>query len=478
MLSEDQQARFSTGIRLFNFVVYPIALSVWAWVLLSVRATANDLKAGRNVTDEKRLQAQRRIVNFPWWLVATAAPAWLLTIPVLLMAVSSSPDALDINVYTDLPVSVVISGLMAVTHGMFAAEILSQHLLFPIVFAHGVPNEIPGAYPLSLKGRGALWTVSSVIFPIISVLLLAVVAHEPGEEQPQFVIAVGVIGILFAAVTSWMMGHLVGEPVDALRVASRKVAGGDLSTRVDTLRADEFGPLITNFNSMVAGLREKQHMQEQFGRHVGEEAAARIMAQDPGLAGTEQVITVMFADLRNFTARSEETLPHETVMVLNMFFTEMVNIVEQQYQGMVDKFLGDGFMALFGAGHPDSDHATHAVQAGRDMLTALVDLNERLQGQDIPALELGVGIHTGPAVVGSIGSQSRGDFTAIGNTVNVAARVESLTKSVDRPLLLTDATRDALTESIELETLPPQSVKGVTEPVPVFALRDLGEAPS
>ena len=137
---------------------------------------------------------------------------------------------------------------------------------------------------------------------------------------------------------------------------------------------------------------------------------------------------------------------------------------------MVNKYLGDGFMALFGAGDERADHADAALQAGADMLLRLRGLNDRFQQRRIAPLGIGIGIHTGLALVGSIGSASRLEFTAIGDTVNVASRVESVTKSVGVPLLITAATRQYLTREWKLVECEPQKVKGVVEPIVIFTL--------
>jgi adenylate cyclase len=220
----------------------------------------------------------------------------------------------------------------------------------------------------------------------------------------------------------------------------------------------------------VAELQEKQHLQETFGRHVGQKAAQQILQRDPSLGGIEQEVTVLFADLRNFTARSAVEPPQNVVALLNLFLTEMVEVVEQ-HEGMVNKFLGDGFMALFGVGEQHLNHAALAVAAGQEMLVRLEHINRYLTTQGKPALEMGIGIHTGRAVVGSIGSPQRLEYTAIGDTVNIASRVESLTKVLGEPLILTAATRAALRNAIATEPLPPQRVKGQPQPLSIHRVQ-------
>ncbi|MCA1991706.1 MAG: adenylate/guanylate cyclase domain-containing protein, partial [Coleofasciculus sp. S288] len=224
------------------------------------------------------------------------------------------------------------------------------------------------------------------------------------------------------------------------------------------------------FNHLVGELQEKQHLQETFGRHVGQKAAQQILQRDPNLGGIEQEITVIFADLRNFTARAAVEPPQKVVALLNLFLTEMVEIVEQ-HEGMVNKFLGDGFMALFGVGEQHVNHAALAVAAAQEMLVRLDHINHYLTTQGQSPLAMGIGIHTGRAVVGSIGSSQRLEYTAIGDTVNIASRVESLTKLLGEPLLLTAATRATLPPSFVTEPLPPQWVKGQPQRLSVYRVQ-------
>jgi len=218
--------------------------------------------------------------------------------------------------------------------------------------------------------------------------------------------------------------------------------------------ADEFGSLIGEFNHMVTELRDKEKLRQAFGLHVGRKAAEQIMARDPGLGGTEQVITVMFVDIRGFTARASGADPRHIVQTLNDFLRAMVHVVEEHHSGMINKFLGDGFMALFGAGLPSAAHADEALQAAVAMLACLEELNIDLAARGESALAIGIGLHTGPAIVGSIGSPERLEFTAIGSTVNLASRIESLTKAVGETVVLSDATKTSLCREFRFKRSP------------------------
>jgi adenylate cyclase len=236
-------------------------------------------------------------------------------------------------------------------------------------------------------------------------------------------------------------------------------------------RADEFGRLLGEFDNMIRELRDKEKLRQTFGLHVGKRAAEQILARDPGLSGVEEQITVMFVDMRSWTARTSVSGPREVVEIMNDFFRVTVRVVEEDHRGMVNKYLGDGFMAIFGAGDSGSNHASDAVAAGREILAAVRKLNDDLVAKGGAPIQIGIGIHSGPAIVGSIGSPRRLEFTAIGNTVNIASRIQGLTKTVGKPLLVTAEVRDRSGGSFSFEELPPQEVRGIDGRLSIFAVR-------
>jgi adenylate cyclase len=471
LLSPAQLAVFWSTVKIFNLCFYPTGVALWIWAVLSLRRPCEQLETNQPIAAEPLLRARQRVINLPWWGTFIAGIIWLLCIPTFLLTLSQAPGELNPRLFSDLPISFIISALIATTNGFFIVELLSQRLLYPILFREARPDRIPGAFPLSLRWRGVFLAFCGGVCPIASLLLLTLAPHTAEMRDSWFAIAVGGLGIAFSLSSAWMVGQLVVEPIKEIQRVATAVANGNLDVRIELLRADEFGPLIHDFNHMIEELQEKQILQETFGRHVGEQAAIKILQRDPSLGGIEQELTVMFADLRNFTHRCTTEPPEKIVSMLNQFLKDMVEIVEQQHGGMVNKFLGDGFMALFGIGEHPIHHSIQAVAAAQDMLEKLREINADLESKGRPPLKMGIGIHTGVAVVGSIGSNRRLEYTAIGDTVNVAARVEALTKRMGEPVLLTAATRQALPISILTEQLPPQWVKGQPHPLSIYRIQ-------
>lgn len=470
--TEHLKQRFDLTVIVFNATVYPLAMGGWIWLVASLFTALKQAVSQEAAISSPLLdQARRRVINLPWWGALLAGVSWLLCIPVFLLALVATGDPLKPALFVHLPISFLVSALISTTHSFFLIELISHRLLLPILFRNSPAHAVPGTWKVTVRGRGLLWVVSAGICPIGSLLLLSFAPNNPGMNPEWFALFVGSVGIAFGLCSALMIGRLVGEPIDLLSRAVRDVAAGRLDTQMSLQRPDEFGLLISEFNRMIRELREKEQLRETFGLHVGRQAAERIMASDPGLSGTEETITVMFCDIRNFTARCASQPADRIVRLLNAFLVEMVRMVEETHGGMINKFTGDGFMALFGVGGSPHQSADAALKAGQDMLRALPDFNARAQEQEpgFEPLAIGIGLHTGRAIVGSIGSPKRMEYTAIGDTVNVASRVESLTKILGQPIVFTQAVRDALAVLPDLIELPAQRVKGVEQSLKLFA---------
>jgi adenylate cyclase len=477
MLTPALRQRFFETVVAYNALVYPIGVYLWSKRIFSFRALLHRLQAdvaGQRPQLQELTKARRRLIHLPWFVAAICGVAWFLCIPVFVVALLQVQNPLDPRLLWHLPISFCVSGFIAVTHSFFLVELASQWGLFPIFFRDARADRTPNIFTLSLRGRGILWAISASICPIASLLLLMFAPPSSGMNEGWLAAFVGVIGIAFGMFTAVMMSRLVAKPIDQLRAAADAVSRGNLSVDLGSVgsgRADEFGQLLCEFDQMVRELRDKERLRQTFGLHVGRRAAERILARDPGLSGVEEEITVMFVDMRSWTTRASAASPAEIVEIMNDFFRVSVLAVEEEHRGMVNKYLGDGFMAIFGAGDCDSNHARDAVSAGRKILRAVNGLNSNLADQGRAPIQIGIGIHSGPAIVGSVGSPQRLEFTAIGNTVNIASRVQGLTKTMGRSLLVTEAVRIRSGESFTFEELPPQEVRGIEGRLTIFAVR-------
>ena len=294
--------------------------------------------------------------------------------------------------------------------------------------------------PLRWKLLGAL--------PLINVITGVVVSglSTDGTAQLEDLGLDVVVAVLVAFTISLELTLLVTrsvlQPVDELLEATDAVKRGDLDARVPVTSGDELGQLAGSFNEMMQGLSEREALREAFGAYVDPDVAQRVLEQgDELIEGQEREVTVMILDVRDFTAFAQRSSARETVTFLNDLFGIVVPCVTE-HGGHANKFLGDGLLAVFGAPDRLPDHADRALAAAGDIAAALA----RRFGDEV---RFGIGINSGPVVVGSVGGGGRLEFAVIGDPVNVAARVENLTSETGDIVLLTEATRCLLTEGAE-----------------------------
>lgn len=226
------------------------------------------------------------------------------------------------------------------------------------------------------------------------------------------------------------------QPIRDLAEGTKRVAAGDYSRRLPVFQDDDLGALTGSFNRMQAGLAERQRLHAAFGTYVAPSLAARLLEQgDDVFTGERREVTVMFVDIRDFTPFAEAHTAEDTVARLNALFEIVVPAVVDA-GGHVNKFLGDGALAVFNAPNDLAHHADAAISAAI--------LVHRLVSERLGELRIGIGINTGAVIAGTIGGGGKLEFTLIGDTVNVAARVEQLTKTTGDAILLTEQTVDAL----------------------------------
>ncbi|MBF0564144.1 MAG: HAMP domain-containing protein [Nitrospirae bacterium] len=251
---------------------------------------------------------------------------------------------------------------------------------------------------------------------------------KPYERLKTLLINIFATGFVLSILVSLKISHTVTRPVNILVNGVREILKGNYSFRVDVKQADEVGELASAFNNMSSGLEEKERVSDLLGKVVSPAIAHELMNKKVELGGEEVEVTILFADIRNFTAISENRPPKSVLNILNMYLTKMSGIIEEN-GGVIDKYIGDAVMALYGAPLKYQDAPDRAINTALAMLEALDELNERLESMDMPRLGIGVGINTGIVVAGNMGSERRLNYTVIGDTVNLAARLEDLTRN-------------------------------------------------
>jgi len=261
---------------------------------------------------------------------------------------------------------------------------------------------------------------------------------------------------------------LLVSPIRRLHAGVERLADGDLATRIPPTSRDEVGELTRAFNKMAESLLQKERIQRAFGRYASDYVLNTLLESPGGneLAGAEREVTIVFADIRSFTRLSEGMKARDVVSLLNEIF-QLISDRLLGRGGTIDKFIGDSVMAYFGAPMSDPDHAEHAVKAAIDIERAIAARNQQLGGGGL-RVEIGIGIHTGVVVVGTIGSDRRTDFTAVGDAVNVAHRLEKLARPGE--ILVSEAVQRRVRGAAALRFEGERQLSGRKEPVHVYSV--------
>lgn len=314
-----------------------------------------------------------------------------------------------------------------------------------------------------MEGYGAI-----VVVPVMVLVMMAARFVYEGYAHRGTVIEVAFLGGCFVAASlfmAWRFGNALREDCDHILSALNEVEAGRYNLTVDSSRPDELGRVAAGINDMASGLALRERIRDAFGRFVDPAIAEKVIRdinEDgqmvvPG--GVRQDVTVLMADIRDFTALAETIEPEALTALLNGYFTEMVGALSG-HGAMVDKFIGDAVMAVFGLdGRPD--HAHQAIRAATAMRTRLKAFNEALAKDGKAPLENGIGLHSGPVVAGLIGSAERLEFTIIGATVNLAARIESQARRPNPAILLSEEVARRIGNDIPVEIIGTAKLKGI-----------------
>lgn len=330
-----------------------------------------------------------------------------------------------------------------------------------IVFTDSDGVEYFGAYKrISIGDCGIITTIPSeiVMEPVYKTL----------KRILLIVTAVLCLSILFI----YFFSKTISNPVKSLTKASDQIEKGNFEISLKPKSNDEIGLLTERFVAMGKGLAERERLKTTFGKFINKEIAEKAAKGELSLGGETKDVTIFFSDIRNFTAISEKLEPVEVVEFLNDYMTRMVECVNVTH-GVVDKFIGDAVMAVWGApvsmGNSAKD-ALNCVRSALMMRAALIDFNKDRGGDKKPIIKIGCGINTGSVIAGQIGSDKRMEYTVIGDAVNFASRTESLNKPLGTDILITENTYELIKDYVLVEKMPSVTVKGKEKPVSMYAV--------
>jgi adenylate cyclase len=466
-LTTDQKAAFwDIAAPVYNVVAYPLCFSILIYLIWPMIRCLRQLRRGETVDPAFLELCQRRLINLPIVQLRVNPLGWLPGIVIFpwIIIACGGPKNAD-RIWLQFLVSFGVSTVFTTVQTFFLLQAYLTAYMYPDFFKTTRPETVPGIIAIPFMVRLVMLWAAVALMPMFALLAVAL-----NFTQAFFWFAWGLLAV--SAVSGggifWLVGRDLWRWIDLQSQATGEIAKGNYDIRIDHPRPDEWGKLTNHFNDMALALNQAWESHETLGQLVSPEVRDQILKRMHGFEVQVQEITVLFVDIRGFTTRCAGEPPERIGKLLNRFLTLALCSVEEK-GGYVNKFLGDGVMALFGATHAQADHADLAIASAREMLVRLGKLNTELATQGQAPLVIGIGIHTGDALVGCFGAVLQGDngqpvmrreFSAIGETVNLCQRIEQLTKKCGGPILISDCTRLRLQCDCALECVGPQELPG------------------
>ena len=485
----QKQADFKS--KPWNLNLYFLLLVVWLWPLYRHYFSGKP----RNIA-----RIESRIINLP---IVIFALGWVIALQLYFVKVASFSAH-----YGPAPGKVRV--VFAVSSLLFAAfvsylnlELTGLYIRGRIAapfFSENNPYGLKHGFAISLTLRYALMMFSLALVPLLLGLYIPVFANfdllsrmiatrHTGWDwllsydnlrtlSPILLVAcLAGMMLVFQVVSIILYRVNVQAPVSALLGRMKAVAAGDFNCKTSVLYADELGQLKGHFNMMLDGLVERDHIKDTFGRYVSLEIAEKIMKSGKvNLAGEEIQATVLFSDIRGFTPMSEKIPPVELIRFLNEYFTYITKPITEN-KGVINKFMGDAVMAIFSPVFGVEDHKAAALKAALGMREALREFNAQGRHSEV---FFGVGVHSGGLVAGNVGTVDRLEYTVLGDTVNVASRIESQTKTAATQILVSEAVLQGVDKNrfpgIIFTACPAVLMKGKSKPMVLYKVEPEGAA--
>ncbi|GAA3226251.1 adenylate/guanylate cyclase domain-containing protein [Actinocorallia longicatena] len=436
--------RSAMWVNLFAFLAYPV-VAVPIAVLLVMRAWA----------PIRRLVREGGPPDLEQRHAVLLGPARITLIQAALWGVGAIGwTALNSHYGPLMALKMGMTCLLGAFTTLGLVYLLAERLLRPAA-ALVLATQPPREHPFSrVTTRSMLaWGLGTAV-PLLGLIVVAIVAMTDikfeRHEVAQTVLVLGCTALVISFQVTFVAVRAIGDPIQSVRQGMTRVAKGDLDTSIVVYDASELGQLQAGFNSMVAGLRAHERLQDLFSRQVGPDVAKLALDSDIALGGELKDVAVLFVDLAGSTKMAAERPPDEVVALLNAFFGVVVDCVNRN-GGWINKFEGDAALAVWGAPVPQEEAAGRALTAARELAARLP--------LEIPEVLAGVGVSCGPVVAGYIGAEQRFEYTVIGDPVNEAARLSDLAKSSPSRVL---ANSDLLEDCDPVESLHWESTQAVT----------------
>jgi len=467
------------GLFLLILLVGSPILLVMHRLLSPISRCLKRVRQGEIPSASEAEKARRRLINLPFIFIAMNIAMWLV-LPAVIFLSAALAGFMNLRTSIVFAARASMVGFVTSSVAFYRVEAYSRRELIPFFFPWGRLADLRGAAKLSISRRIQMFFRLSSMVPM-TILLVTLITLQweldalnmPVEEYGRRVIFFTLVLFAIFLVSTGVLNRLVSrsivEPLNNMLAALGKVREGDYQTRVRVVSNDEIGILGDAGNQMIKGLADRERLREAFGKYVTPEIRDEILSGRIPLEGERREGTVMFVDLRDFTHFVENHPPEEVMSGLRTYFTAMHRAIRLR-RGLVLQFVGDEIESVFGVPIHFETHADAAVRAAIDMRGALKALNESRIASGRPPFAHGIGIHSGKVLAGNSGSEEQSAYSLIGNTVNVASRIQGLTRKMGCDILVSQETVDRLMGRYSLVKQPACYVKGYSRPVVVYQL--------
>lgn len=393
---------------------------------------------------KNQLALQKEVLNYPFMSLVGFLSWAIVGLLVSLGMIRQELAPLQ-SIVLHVGLSTLLSGsLVAIFQLNIAETILEKNVMTHLLQGTRI-SSIPNIIRIPTYLRIQLLVITNSIGPCLFILFIYLYDRE-NLSLLLFILALTVFNGL------WQGGFLlknISQPIGQISGKLNRFRKGELEENPKAIfRTDALGEFSEMFDDLVKSIHERDFIRSTFNRYLDPSLVDDILNGRHELGGSEIEASVMFADIRGFTSMSEELSPAEVVELLNNYFEEMVQEITTT-NGIPDKFLGDGLLAVWGVPKADIDHAVKACISAISMLDRLDFINRERRNKQLPIIEIGIGIHSGSVIAGNIGSRKKMEYTVIGDTVNTSSRLEGLTKTLGSPLLISGEVYDALPEHLK-----------------------------
>lgn len=441
-----------------------------------VRGFLNNIYLGIENNKTLTLKAGQRVLNEPFFLIVYNICAWLIAAVVYPMILYHNDAPRNVVIRVFFQTSMV--GVIGTTAAFFILERILRKFLAPVFFPDGGLYQIPKTFHITIKTRMVALIAAANFLP-----LCAFIAMSMGTLHSQYdpakllellrtaIIFNSLSFILIGTILMFLVSSSLTRPFSDIIQALRQIRQGNFDGRIKVSSNDEIGYTGDVINEMTKGLKEREFIKNTFGQYVTKEIRDEVLAGRVPLDGEQKEVTILFSDLRDFTPLIEQNDPKQMIRMMNLYFKEMDDAIKEN-NGLIMQFIGDEIYAVFGAPIYTPNHPVNAVNAAISMNKKMTALNTRFKEKGWPVLTHGIGIHSGSALAANIGSPDRKAYLLIGNTVNIASRLQGLNKKFCTELIISEQTflkiHQADRVNMPFKALPITKVKGISEPVSIY----------